>query len=163
MQIVKDRKFETQAIIKRLLDAKVGEDITYGELSRLTGMKITSTSGVLQSAKRIILNEDRRAFDSVRGIGIKRMADEEIATCDKDIRKARRHAKRSVKKLSCVENFTGMSNHAQISHVIKSSFFGAVAYMANKGKLQQIATAASGRSSELPVKETLQAFIADKV
>ena len=163
MQIVKDRKFETETIVKHLLNAKVGDEITYAELSRLTGMKITSTSGVLQSAKRIVLNEDRRVFDSVRGIGIRRMADEEIATSDRDLRKSRRHAKRSLKKLACVENFTSMSNHAQISHVIKSSFFGAVAYMANKGKLQSIAKAATGRSSELPVKETLQAFIADKV
>jgi hypothetical protein len=161
MKIVRDRKFETEVIRRHLSEAKVGDQISFDVLSRLTGMKITSTSAPFTSARRIVLNEDNIVFDSVRGVGVRRIGDEEISTVhsDKDITRSRRHAKRAVKKLACVENFASMSNHAQISHVIKSSFFGAVAYMAHKSRLQNVAAAASGRSSELPVKETLKAFI----
>jgi hypothetical protein len=100
-------------------------------------------------------------LESVRGVGYRRANDVELATAvsDRDLRKSRRHAGRALKKLACVEDFSAMPNHAQIAHTIKSSFFAAVRYMAHKGNLTRAVTpAVAGRSSELPVKDTLKAF-----
>lgn len=162
--VIKDRKFETNQIYRLLIAANVGDTISFLELSQAAGMPVTSTSAPFTSARRIALNEDRMVFESVRGVGVRRISDEELATThsDRDIVRSRRHAKRSLKKLTCVENFSGMTNHAQLAHVIKSSFFGAVAFMARKNRLNDLSRAVAGRSSELPVDETLRAFLKNK-
>jgi hypothetical protein len=164
MAICTDRKFETDQIARRLSAMKPGEVVSFAELSKIAGMEITSSASALKSGRRIALNDARIVTESVRGVGLRRVPDEEIATShsDRDVASSRRQAKRSLKKLACVEDFNAITNHAQLSHVIKSSFFGAVAFMARKGKLQEIARAAAGRSSELPVKETLRAFIGEE-
>lgn len=161
MKIVKDRKYETTVIVDRLTKTVIGDTVSFAELSKLTGMPICSTSSVFTSARRIVMNEYSMVFESIRTVGVKRLNDEELATThsDADVRKSRRHASRSLKKLACVQDFSGMTNHAQLAHTIKASFFGAVAWMARKNRLQDIAHAAAGRSSELPVKETLAAFM----
>lgn len=160
MKFVKDRRFETEQLVKLLSTTAVGETITYKQMSEACGCEVKSTSGFLTSARRIVLNDDRCVFVSVRNVGLKRATDVDIATSvsDGDVKKSRRHAKRALKKLGSVDDFSAMPNHAQLKHVIKSSFFGAVAFLAQRGKLNEIAKAATGRCSELPVKETLKLF-----
>jgi hypothetical protein len=159
--MVTDRKFETEALRRLLSKLEVGQVVSFYDLSVAACMHITCNSAPLISARRIVLNEDRIVLESVRGVGYRRANDVELATevSDRDLRKSRRHAGRALKKLACVENFSQMPNHAQIAHTIKASFFGAVKYMAHKSTLNRVvAPAVAGRSSELPVKETLRAF-----
>lgn len=161
-EIVKDRKFETEAIRRLLSQLEIGQTVSFDDLSKAAGMTITSTSAPFTSAKRIVLNENGIVLESVRGHGYRRASDVELATTvsDRDLRKSRRQAAKAMKKLACVEDFGSMPNHAQIAHTIKSSFFAAVKFMAHKSTLTRVvAPAVSGRSSELPVMDTLKAFV----
>ncbi len=161
MRIIKDRKFETEALRRFLAQMKVGDVVTFHELSSIAGTSIRSTSAPFTSARRIVLHEDGIVLDNLRGVGYRRASDEALATSvsDKDLRKSRRHSVRALKKMSCVEDFGAMPLQAQIAHTIKASFFAATRFMAHRSTLARVVTpVVTGRATELPVRETLAAF-----
>lgn len=164
MSIVTDRKYETQALVNLLSSAKAGDTITYEQMSACAGSEVSSSTGFLASARRIAQRDHNCVFVAVKNVGLKRATDVELATdvSDADVRRSRRHARRAFQKLNCVESFGSLPNPAQIEHVIKASFFGTVASLAKKTRLNALATAAQGRSSQLPMEETLRHFLRKK-
>lgn len=157
---IRETSPETRLLIKRLKEAKVGEKISYADLSEAAGVKITGASYQLTTARNHLLRESNYVFDAIRGQGVVRLSDDALVTTesDKDITKSRRHAKKAAKKLSCVEDYSALSPSHQMAHTIKISFFGAIAHMARGNQLEKAAQAVGGRSGELPIAETLKAF-----
>ena len=157
---IKDMAPETRIILTRLRAMKIGDFVSYDELSQISGKVIAGETFNLATARKSLLKSDHMVFEVVRKSGLKRLNDNELATTasDKFVDKSRRHAKRSAQKMACIENYGQLSPAAQLAHTIKISFFGAIAYMARKGQLERASQAVSGRSGELPINETLKAF-----
>ena len=155
-----EQGMDTRAIYSLLRDAKVGETITYRAMSAACGKRISGASNALQRAKMIAKRENQIAFRVERNHGLVRLSDAELATNNADVgvSRSRRLARREAKTMACVENYAGLSPQHQIAHTIRMSFFGAVAYMANGRRLDKIGNKVSGRSGDLPIKETLELF-----
>lgn len=157
---IKEMAPETRIVLQRLKGMKIGDFVSYEELSQLSGKPIAGSSFNLSTARRALLKYDHMVFEVIRTLGLKRLNDVELATTvsDKFVDKSRRHAKRSAQKMSCVVDYSQLPLAAQMAHTIKISFFGAIAYMARKGQLERASQAVAGRSGELPISETLKAF-----
>ena len=76
---------------------------------------------------------------------------------DADIKMMRRRARRAGVKLSTV-SYEKLTPPQQLAHTAKSSIVGAIAAIATDKAIQKVESAASGRSGELPIGETLRAL-----
>jgi hypothetical protein len=158
---MKPARFELSAdtrFIRQALEAvKPGEMISYAALSKLISKTVSGQTPALQTARRTLV-KDGYVFSAVTGTGFRRLTDGEIvAASGSDIAAVRRKARRAGLKLSTV-SFEALTPEQQLAHAAKASIVGAVAAITTDKAVAQVEKAASGRSSELPVGETLKAL-----
>ena len=80
------RSIDTQTVVDRLRASEIGDLVTYASISEALGRDVTNGArSVLQSARRIVLNEDQMVFGVVTRVGLKRLSDVEIVdAADRD-------------------------------------------------------------------------------
>jgi len=150
---------ESQRVIERLGQCAPGEFVSYEELSSIAG-------GDIQKEKRFALDTGRKRLERDRGLvfgtikneGVKRLEDEEIVqTSELGINRVRRQARRSARKLVCVD-FDNLSNEAKIRHNARMSIFGALVIVTSIKKQQAIEAGVTQAQSKLDVGATLRLF-----
>lgn len=151
---------DTRLIRQRLREMKVGDFVSYTDLSSLISKPVSGATSSLQSAVGSLLRQDSIVFSVIRGEGLKRLNDSEIvAASDCDVDAVRRRAKKAATKITSVQDFAKLTSKEQLAHTTKLSIFTAVASMASDKGIKAVANVATGRSSELPIAETLRAFM----
>lgn len=154
---------DTRLLRQRLRTVAVGGTITYAELGSVISKPVTGSFPALQSAIRSLLRHDAIVFAAIRGVGLKRLNDEDIVSvADRDVDGVRRKAKRGVLKLSSVADYSALPPAKQLAHTARMSVLTAVAHMATDGGMKKVEAAAAGRSGELPISDTLRAFGIDR-
>lgn len=150
----------TLSITEVLRNLQAGETISYMNLSKQSGFDVLKNRSYLTSARRHLQHEERIVFGTIRGEGLKRMVDSEIAkTGNAVLRKVNRAARRGVNTLSCINDYAALSQEEQIRHNSAMSLLG-VFYQVSKAKsLQQIDAAVAVLQRKLPFQETLRAFL----
>jgi hypothetical protein len=150
----------TQEIERKLLEVEVGETITYAELSEHIGLNVQEPNarGYLYSAMRRLLNNDQIVFDCVRGVGVKRLSDEEIAKGigSKYLKSLRAKTKKANKKLTSIQDFENLSNEAKVSHNTALSFLGFFQHMTKNRNVRKIEDKVSERRQIMNFTETLR-------
>lgn len=131
---------DSKTLASVLLEAQKDETITYERLSKAIGRDVRAdASGALQTARRLAQREQRMVFDAVRGVGLKRLQDSDIVDLsDKARDQMRRTARRTAKKLVCVD-FDGLPNDKKVKHNAALSMMGALATLTTEtsfGRLQ---------------------------
>ncbi len=161
MPLIFEASANSRLLYQVLVKSVVGDFISYAALSEAVSCKVEASFGALTTARRRAMRHDRMLFGVVIGVGLKRLADVEIvAQSSSDTRKLRRHARRSAERLTKVEHFDKMPPSAQLEHTARLSIFLAVTDMASERTVKKVEAAAGGRASELPIAETLRAFLA---
>ena len=76
---IPETAIDTRLLLQRLLQAKVGEVITYRELNSAIDRDVQREANpFLQSAMRAALRQ-MMVFSTIRGVGVKRLTDRELA------------------------------------------------------------------------------------
>ena len=150
---------ESQKVIERLGWCEPGDFVSYQELSQIAGGDIQDGKYFALDTGRKRLERDRSyVFATVKNEGVKRLTDEEIVrTSEIGITKVRREARRSVRKLVCVD-FDTLTNVAKIKHNARLSVFGALAIVTSAKKQRLIEQAVSETKTRLDVGQTLRLF-----
>lgn len=142
---------------------EVGKDdtISYEALSRAIGRNVRSEcAGALHSARLLVQREDRMVFDSVRGVGLMRLADSAIVDlADKARDKVRKHAKRTAKKLVCVD-FDALPNDKKIKHNAALSMFGVMSEIATDKSMKRLVSQPGISTHQLPAAKAAMAALA---
>ena len=151
---------DTRMIYDRLKKSRVGDVVTYEELTKLVGRDVTDGAhGNLYSARRRLLREDQIVFDTVRKIGLQRLGDTEIVEASEaDLARIRRAAKRAGRKLTCVQNFAGLQETHQTKHNAAMSLFAAVATITKQSQVRKIEAKIGKTEAVLPLAKTLAMF-----
>lgn len=122
------RSLETQELVARLATLDIGELVTYVELSEIAGEPISGASSALQSAKRIVEHENDIALAVERGVGIRRLTDDQIV---EDTHSARvricRQSKRALTRLSSVKDFASLDDEKKRAHQAHAVIYAVVA------------------------------------
>jgi hypothetical protein len=146
------RSDQTEAVLARFRGMAPGETCPWHELTRIIG-KDAQRAGRhhVESAKRIMLNEDRLTFLAVVGVGIKRIQDKELpAVGVKHIRGARGSAIRGGKKVDCVRNYGSFTREErEYAHKVKMQL-AELESLATTPRMQQPAQAQNGRMPPRP-------------
>lgn len=148
---------DTQALYERMCSAKVGEEISYQELSSIIGRNVQGVAyGSMDTARRMCRNEHRMVFGTVRGKGLVRLDDEGIVTEGAaGLSKIRREARKRARVLTCVQDFTAMSPDKRVQHNTALAVYGAISEAAKPGTLKRIAEASNANAAALPVGKVL--------
>ena len=126
---------ESQELFKFLETTAPSQVITYVELSNAAKINVQTTPNVLATARRMMQREHKTAFGTVRGVGIKRLTDEEIPDEASDtVKRAQNVAKKGKKLLGCA-NYESLSPEAKIRHTPTSTV---LSFMEQAGRRKTI-------------------------
>ena len=157
--MIHEKSNDTKVIESVLAEAKVGDLITYEEISKAIGRDVRLFAmPSLGSARRILLNERKFVFGVEKNIGYRRLNDSEIVDASvSDRQKIKRAANRSIKKLSVVA-FEVLTGEQKRQHTAASAQFGAIAMFASKSATKKILTKVNDTKEVLAIGETLKMF-----
>lgn len=151
---------DTRHIYERLIKAETGEVINYKELSLIIGRNIQNGArSNLTSARRIAERDDHYVFDVVRGVGIRRLNDQEMCGLGESaLSHIKRTSRRCVKRMVCVRDFSSLPKVAQTKHNTYVSVFSMLTEMAKPSNIKKIEHKVSETNQTLPFNKTLEAF-----
>lgn len=151
---------DTRFLCQRLAKMQPGDFISYAALGEEIGRIVVGGTPALQSARRALLKSDNILFAPVKGEGLRRMNDDNIVDdLGNHRRRARRAARRGVRAGVCVSNFGALDPQRQMAYVTNMSVMAMMAETSSDKSAAKIEMAAAGRSSELPIAQTLKAFL----
>jgi len=148
----------TTAIYNRLKRAEYGEIVALAELSQLAQTSIDGLRGYLDSARKKACDEDGVVFDSVRGVGLKRLTEEEKAA-KQQRRRAHiaRQAKSGLKELRTVD-YARLSSTAKVRHNVETAILATHVAVEAPKNVGRIETASQNNLDALTVAETMRLF-----
>ena len=153
-----EKSADTKVIESRLKEAKVGDLITYDELSRILGRDVREFAyGALTSARKAMLASGV-VFGTESKVGIKRLDDLQIInSTESDRKRLQRIGKHSLRKLSAVK-FENLTEESKRKHTTMAAQMGAIAMFASKSTTARIETNVKPTSETLAIGETLKIF-----
>jgi len=150
---------DTQILERKLQSAEPGEILPYEVLTASIRRCVrTEAYSNLQSARRR-LERAGCHFETVRGVGVKRIPNEDVPATTKAfaMTKIRRISRRSARRLLSVD-YNRLSEGAKVIHNTALSVFGAVSAVTQPKTLKRVAERVREQHQKLPVAETLALF-----
>jgi hypothetical protein len=150
---------DARFLYQSLRAAKAGDVVTYAELGEVIGKIVHGGMGALQTAIRVALREDRFVFSAVRKVGVKRLTDAEIVTLgESETSGTHRRVKRTARRLTAIQDYASLSPPSQLRHTALLSVNTMIADATRVQNITRVANVSHGRSTELPIHETLKAM-----
>ena len=151
---------DTKRIYDRLSKAEVGEVVPYEELTELIGRNVCAEARYcVDSARRMLRNQDGIIVKPVHGVGVKRLTDLEKALLGPAaLHSIRGKARRAMREITCVDDFSALPPDAQVKHNASLSVLGAIQHFSGSRKLAAIEGKVAEAKAALPVQKTLEFF-----
>ncbi len=161
--IINQVNIDALTLCDRLQAAEVGEVVTYAELSELIKRDVQRDARyVLASAQKRLQRDNRILFGAVRGVGIKRLNDEEtVRVGATSMTKIRREARRGMQKTACA-NFDALSDEGKVQHNTSLSMLGALHLMTTSRKIKALKETIKNTGGKLSLGRTLELFQGSK-
>ena len=143
---------DAKILVHVLREVEVGDVVSYSKLTAAIARDVQNDArSVLETARQIVQREDKMIFDAVRGIGLKRLTDDEIVgLSDRTREHVRRSARRVVKKMVCVD-YVNLTPEKQVQHNTALSMFGLFAEIATDKSTLRLNEAVKEARSDLPI------------
>lgn len=150
---------DSRAIEDRLKKCAIGDEVSYADLSALIGRDVAYERGAMASARRRLMRDQQMVFGVIRGIGLKRLGDEEIVGTGESVNThIRRTARRAARQMSCVQDFGAMTENKQTQHNMWLSLFGALTAVTRAQSVKRLAANVKEFKASLPLAKTLESF-----
>lgn len=148
---------DAQLVYAALDELGVDQEISYEELSRLISRDIQQHRGVLATARRNLL-KNNKVFAVIPTVGLKRVDDRsKVLMAAHELSRIRAISRKSSKILAAVADFAGLPNDLKLRHNATMSICGALLECASAKSVRRIEkTLANTNGSTLPVAETLK-------
>lgn len=125
------RSADTNWLVAQLLLIAVGETITYAALSAGLRRDVQGEArGVLQSARHIVEREERRLFDVIVDVGLKRADDLTVTRMSqRDGKHIARTSRRSLRRLATCADRANLGTDDRAQYDLTSATMGMVAHV----------------------------------
>ena len=150
---------DTKILTDRLAQCSIGDIVAYEELTKLIGRDVCTIarSNLTQAVRRML--RDGIVFGTIRGVGIKRLTDEEIVGVGpQTISKFRRASRRASAKLANVQDFNGLPQAVKTTHHMSLSVLGVLTYLTKPSNVRKLETRIETAQQALPLQRTLEAM-----
>jgi len=150
---------DTQAIVKMLQAAKIGETIEYPAMNTTLGRNVQREArGNLSSSRRILLNDESKVFGTVSGIGVRLLGNHEISSLGTGaIRHIGNTARRTSRKMLCAE-YDKLDNGDRVTMNAQLSVLGALSQATKPKTMKAVEAKVSEVNDRLPLAKTLELF-----
>lgn len=151
---------DARLLFDRLMKAKVGDVITYTELSSIIGKSVQEVGyGSLATARKNVIKEKRMPFSTILKIGLKAMNDQEIVEKSvSSIRRIRKAAKKNFEELGLVKDYNSLNNESKIRHNAHASLFGAIHHVSKATSVKRLEGKVQIAHEKLSIERTLDLF-----
>ncbi|MEX3859610.1 hypothetical protein AB3X94_37100 [Paraburkholderia sp. BR10923] len=148
-------------LMRVLAQLAVGDEIRYAVLSEKIGRDVQGEARhCLDTARRRLLRDERRVFDVVRDIGLRRLNDCEIVrTADRARAHIRRTARKAARTVLCAD-YAALDRETQVRHNVALSVLAVTEIMAGEKAAKRIGKEVDRSGHEL--SSTLTAALALK-
>jgi hypothetical protein len=140
------------ALLARVLaQLPVGGELSYAEMTAAIGRDVQGVGrGALETARRKLLRDERRVFDVIIDIGLRRLNDREIVqTADKARAHIRRTSRKAARTVLCA-TYEKLDRESQVKHNIALSVFAVTEQMAGDKAVKRIESQVKQMGRELP-------------
>jgi hypothetical protein len=159
-----ERSIYTQNIVDRFVESKVGEIVTYEELSRVIGMNVRPGKqgySYLSSAIKIVERENSIVMDNVQKVGYKHQEDETVAESSmsllrKNSKSVSRRMKNRLATLS--EEWDSLSHEAKTKAVATSTLIAMNEHTLKAKNIARLTKGVSGDLKVLGFDKTIELF-----
>lgn len=152
---------EAKLLAARLAQAGAGEVVSYKDLSATIGANVRTARGwgVLNTARRIVREQNRAVFRAVPNEGLRRLTDEEVTVvAPAEMRnRTRRKASRTVRELVTVD-YDKLPSQARTAHNVALSMAGALTLSVSPQATKRLTQACEKAQAQLPVGNVLEEF-----
>jgi len=157
---IEELSIDSRTLYEKLIEVPEGETITYPDLSQTINRDVQSVAyGNLHTARRMAQKDNQITFGTVRGVGLKRLSQEEtVSTSEHFIKRIRRTARNGIRQVSSISDFDAMPNEARVKHNTAMSVLGAMYAFTKPGSIKRIENRVQQVQKELPIGKTLEAF-----
>jgi hypothetical protein len=149
---------EVHILVDVLQNLEKGTVITYGVLSGKLGRDVCENRAPLHTAFKHLKKHHGMVFDVVRGIGYKRVVDNElVGLADKHVRGIRKKAARACDEMRTAD-LTKLDQSERIALAARSGLCAAIEGQTTHKAIQRAEEAVANNHAISAMKETLQAL-----
>lgn len=159
INITNSRAIERAALAARLRLVEAGEVVTYSDLDQACGCDVRASRHILASARAELRDEDSIVFESLAGIGLRRLTEAERGTVAPDRRRRRafRQAQTSLKEMRGLEQALLTPGERQ-QFFARYALISAIAAVSTHRALQKVLAISPRDDPVLPVDQTLESL-----
>jgi hypothetical protein len=165
-QTIQELHADSITLYNKLLKVTVEKPlITYKELNEaIIGNTQQGARGRLATARRMMQREHNILFDTVIGLGLKRMTDHDvISSKDKHYQKIRRTTNRSIRDLTTLQDFDSLSNKERTTHLATLSGFKVLQHFIKPKQVKLLEDCVAHKQEQLSIASTIEAITGKKV
>jgi hypothetical protein len=155
---------DVQAICAVLRKIEPNQIAEYAMLSEVikADIRISKHRHLLVSALRVLQRDSNHVFATVRGVGVKRIVEDQVVDAAKHpMQKIRTQIRCGAKLLRCVE-YEKLSNAKKIEMNATASIYGALEQATRPKTITIVADMVASQSRQLSFGETLELFTKKK-
>jgi hypothetical protein len=150
---------EAQLLIERGRKMQPGETVSYDEWNQLVGVDVRADGRHFMDTARRRLQDSNIVLAPVPNQGFRRLTDDETAKSgESSIHKISREARRAVKRITSIGDFSKLSPEAQREHNKSLTVFGTVRHFVQPKEINRLAAAVEQSGKPLPLTQTLEHF-----
>jgi hypothetical protein len=147
---------DIDALADRLSALSIGETVEYAELSRILGRRVTDDGYALGKARKRVEKDLGCLLETVRGVGVKRLAPaESIKVGSQIMGHIRRTARKGIERMENI-SANNLDQQESAKLIAYRSQLGAIAFTADKKHTDAIAKAEPTRV--LPIGKVIEAI-----
>lgn len=157
-EFARERHWQTQALVDAFVGLKENEVTPYEALAKLCKIDVAAVRKRLQSAKKIALVEHKVIIDTVRGVGVARLAQEHVTAPVAKARGRMRSAARTGTRLikNGVTDFEKLSSDTKSTLYMERAIFGTVLLATDRSSRRILKEHAETTNGELRIGRTLE-------
>lgn len=149
---------EVVELTELLANCKPGETVTFDQMSKKIGKDILECRWNIGSARHRALNQHNIVFMAVKGVGYKRLENDDIPNfAMRRVRRARTEAKRGVKELASVD-YGALAPEKKIEHNLQMSLLGTISYSTQSSQIKKLRGAVQSSGLCLPIPNAMDAM-----
>ena len=150
---IADISVDTLLVYDRLKKVLIGETITYSEIDQAIGR--IHSYGMLYTAKKKLQKEDSIVFSTIRGVGIKRLADADIVNSSSmSFDKIKRATTRERGRLQAVD-YNILSQDLKIKHSASAAILAVINNIAKGKQIKAVENKMAESNNRLSMMQTI--------
>jgi len=153
---------DIREIYRFLKNTKPTDVITHSSISKLVGYNILRRRWVMDTARKLLIEEEGIRFGSIRNIGLKHLTGFDILEEGrKNIRKVKRSGTRYEKWMKCVksDDFDKLDKDQKNQFCLQTSFFSFIGEIGERKQISTLRNSLGSRNVIYPFKKILKIFL----